>query len=66
MAANVEGYPGAIGPDAWDYRVTIAQWETGRRGIPSFLPLTLEALEHRMKEEGKHGPIGGVPGLQKP
>jgi len=47
------------------HRVTIAQWETGRRRIPSFLPLTLEALENRMKEEGKHGPAMGMPKVQK-
>lgn len=29
------------------YRVTITRWETGTRAIPSFLPLALEALEHR-------------------
>ncbi len=32
-------------------RLTVARWETGTRAIPSFLPLTLEALEHRMKME---------------
>lgn len=35
------------------HRVTIAKWEAGDRGIPSFLPLALEALE------GKRGlPVG--------
>jgi hypothetical protein len=33
------------------HRVTIAKWEAGDRGIPSFLSLALEALEHRMKKE---------------
>jgi len=32
-------------------RVSVARWETGVRAIPSFLPLTLEALEYRMKVE---------------
>jgi hypothetical protein len=39
------------------HRVTIAKWEAGDRGIPSFLPLALATLEHRMKEE-KYGPTG--------
>jgi DNA-binding transcriptional regulator YiaG len=34
------------------HRVTVAKWETGDRGIPPLLHLALEALEHRMKEEG--------------
>lgn len=33
------------------YQVTIARWETGARKIPFLLPLALEALEKRMKEE---------------
>ena len=36
--------------------MAVAYWEWGRRRIPALLPLALEALEHRMKEEGKHGP----------
>lgn len=36
-------------------QLTVARWETGTRAIPSFLPLALEALENRMKKEGKHG-----------
>ncbi len=47
------------------YQVTVCRWEKGARKIPFLLPLALKALEHRMKEEGKHGPIGGVPGVQK-
>jgi DNA-binding XRE family transcriptional regulator len=39
------------------HRVTIAQWETGRRTIPSYLPLALEALEMQLKAGGgKDGP----------
>ena len=34
------------------HRVTIAQWETGRRTIPSYLPLALEAIENRLKKGG--------------
>ncbi|MGO9620719.1 MAG: helix-turn-helix domain-containing protein [Desulfobaccales bacterium] len=37
------------------HRVTIAQWETERRRIPSFLPLALEALENRLKEGKLNG-----------
>jgi DNA-binding transcriptional regulator YiaG len=37
-------------------RLTIARWETGARSIPVFLPLALEALENRMKEDG-HGDL---------
>ena len=33
------------------HRVTIAKWEAETRGIPPFLPLALDALEHRLKEE---------------
>jgi DNA-binding transcriptional regulator YiaG len=33
------------------FRVSVSRWETGARSIPSFLPLALEALEHRIKEE---------------
>ncbi len=40
------------------HRVSIAQWETGRRGIPSFLPLALEALEYRMKMEAMQKEVG--------
>ncbi len=35
--------------------MTVARWEWGTIRIPTLLPLALEALEHRMKEEGKHG-----------
>lgn len=31
-------------------RVTVARWETGSRGIPRFLPLALEALNHRLEK----------------
>ncbi len=37
------------------YQVTIARWETGVRKIPFLLPLALEALEKRMKEERDNG-----------
>jgi transcriptional regulator with XRE-family HTH domain len=33
--------------------VAVGRWERGERKIPSFLPLALEALEHRMQEGGK-------------
>jgi transcriptional regulator with XRE-family HTH domain len=46
-----EGLAGHLGV----IRVTVARWETGTRSIPSFLPLALEALENRMKEEASHG-----------
>jgi DNA-binding transcriptional regulator YiaG len=47
------------------HRVTIAKWEAGDRGIPPFLPLALATIEHRMKEEGKHGLNDRVPRLQE-
>jgi DNA-binding XRE family transcriptional regulator len=47
------------------HRVTIAKWEAETRGIPSFLPLALKALEFEMKEDGKNGFAGGVPGVQE-
>jgi DNA-binding transcriptional regulator YiaG len=37
--------------------MTVARWEWGTIRIPALLPLALEALENRMKEEGKHGTI---------
>lgn len=33
------------------HRVTVAKWECGARSIPSFLPLTLEALENRLGQQ---------------
>lgn len=47
------------------HRVTIAKWEAGDRGIPSLLPLALEALENRLRKEGNDGLIDGMPGVQK-
>jgi DNA-binding XRE family transcriptional regulator len=44
--------------------MTVARWEWGTIRIPALLPLALEGLEHRMKEEGKHGINGRVPGVQ--
>jgi DNA-binding XRE family transcriptional regulator len=44
--------------------ITIARWETGVRKIPSFLHLTLDALECKAKEvkeeKGKRKRKGGV------
>jgi transcriptional regulator with XRE-family HTH domain len=37
------------------YQETISRWERDKRGIPSHLSLALEALENRLKEEGKNG-----------
>jgi len=37
------------------YQETISRWERDKRGIPSHLPLALEALENRIKEEKRHG-----------
>ena len=50
----------ALGVDV----MTISRWERGVRGIPPHIPLALEALEHRMKEE-KYGPTGRVPRVQE-
>jgi transcriptional regulator with XRE-family HTH domain len=47
------------------YQETISRWERGKRGIPSHLPLALEALEHRLRKEGKYGPVNGMPGVQE-
>jgi DNA-binding transcriptional regulator YiaG len=33
------------------YQETISRWERGVRGIPSYLALALEALEHRLQKE---------------
>ena len=46
------------------YRVSVNRWERGVRSIPSFLPLALEALDHRLLKGGKNGLISGVPGVQ--
>jgi DNA-binding XRE family transcriptional regulator len=32
--------------------MTVARWEWGTIRIPALLPLALEAVEHRMKQEG--------------
>ncbi|MBM4294620.1 MAG: helix-turn-helix transcriptional regulator [Deltaproteobacteria bacterium] len=45
--------------------MAVAYWEWGQRRIPPLLPLALEALENRMKEEGKHGLIMGMPKVQE-
>jgi len=37
--------------------MTVARWEWGTMRIPPLLPLALEAMEHRMKEE-RHGSKG--------
>lgn len=37
------------------HQVSIARWETGARKIPFLLPLALEALENRMKQENLSG-----------
>lgn len=35
------------------------------RALSPYLHLALEALEHRMKEEGKHGLTVGMPKVQE-
>ncbi len=45
--------------------MAVAYWEWGYRRIPAMLSLALEALEHRLKEEGKHGPSVGMPQVQE-
>ena len=45
--------------------MTVARWEWGTIRIPALLPLALEALEYRMKEEGKHGIAGRMPRMQE-
>ena len=47
------------------YQETISRWERDKRGIPSHLSLALEALENRIKEGGKDGLTGGMPGVQE-
>lgn len=44
----------------------VAYWEWGKRRIPSFLPLALEALEIRFKKGEGDGSGSGVPGVQTP
>ncbi|MBM4287110.1 MAG: helix-turn-helix transcriptional regulator [Deltaproteobacteria bacterium] len=39
------------------YQETISRWEREKRGIPSHLPLALEALEHRLMKEAGNGPV---------
>jgi len=46
--------------------ICVAFWEWGKRRIPPFLPLALEALEHRLKKGGSDGSAGGVSGVQTP
>jgi transcriptional regulator with XRE-family HTH domain len=36
------------------FRESVSRWETGARAIPSFLPLALAALQHRMKLEAEN------------
>ena len=45
--------------------VAVGRWERGERKIPSFLPLAMEALEHRLQKGDGYGFTGGVPGVQK-
>ena len=45
--------------------MTVARWEWGALRIPALLPLALEALENRMREGGRDGLTGGVPGVQE-
>lgn len=45
--------------------MAVAYWEWGQRRIPPLLPLALEALEHRMKEEDKHGFTVGMSEVQE-
>ncbi len=45
--------------------MAVAYWEWGQRRIPALLPLALEALENRMKEEGNHGSAVGMPKVQE-
>ena len=35
------------------YQETISRWEREKRGVPSHLSLALEALENRLRKEGK-------------
>jgi len=44
----------------------VAFWEWGKRRIPPFLPLALEALENRLKKGDDDGLGGGVSGVQTP
>ena len=43
----------------------VAFWEWGKRRIPPFLPLALEALENRLKKGGSYGFADGVSGVQE-
>lgn len=40
--------------------MAVAYWEWGHRGIPSLLPLALEALENRLQKGDGDRFIGGV------
>ncbi len=45
--------------------MTVARWEWGTIRIPALLPLALQALENRLRKEGNHGLIDGMPRVQK-
>jgi DNA-binding XRE family transcriptional regulator len=45
--------------------MAVAFWEWGKRRIPPFLPLALEALEHRFSKGDRDGVAGGVPAVQE-
>jgi transcriptional regulator with XRE-family HTH domain len=38
--------------------MTVSRWERGVRGIPTHLPLALEALQHRQRKGDKNGSNG--------
>jgi predicted transcriptional regulator len=44
---------GELAQQLGTYQETISRWERGKRGIPSHLYLALEALENRLRKEGK-------------
>jgi DNA-binding transcriptional regulator YiaG len=40
----------ALGVDV----MTVSRWERGVRSIPPYIPLALEAMEHRITKEARH------------
>ena len=49
----IEGDLGKLAKALGVRSMTVARWEWGTIRIPALLPLALEALEHRLKTEGK-------------
>jgi hypothetical protein len=65
MAAKVGFSQAKLGRALGVSTMAVGYWEWGSRCIPALLPLALEALENRMKEENKHGIMVECPECKK-